>query len=887
MIYFCCSQQRRLLVNAHATLNGIDRVEVVDKEYDVPGFRQFRQKELRVYFIKVPDPINQAAVLNANRLSVRISGGESITGIAVDSAGWQAAEGYLRVRLSAYGDHSSYTLHLVEKTTGQNPPFDPMPGLDPRLSLVDFHFKVECPSEFDCAAACDCASVSGEIPELDYLAKDYTSFRRLMLDRLSLISPDWQERNTADLGVTLVELLAYAGDHLSYRQDAVATEAYLGTALHRISMRRHARLLDYAMHEGCAARTWIRVCLTATAPAGGVLLPRNSVLDRDWAGLEAAPCFAVRPAESAILAASAESLAAIIAAERPVIFEPLHDAVLHREHNEMRFYTWGDSECCLPAGAVKASLKGAFPHLVPGLVLVFAETVGPHTGHPQDADPSRRHAVRLVEVNGVSLKGWLVGEIPGTRTDPVTGEDYTDIRWEGADALPFPLCLSSVDEDNGAVSDVSVAWGNIVLCDHGVSLPGRESLGKVPEANPVLVPVGAACGHCHEEESPGAVVRFRPQLRHDGLTHAVPVPRSFHPWLPPDLPASQALLHDSDESLRAALPAIRLRDGSRLWSPQRDLISSAGTTPDFVAEIANSGRATLRFGDDANGMSPAEGAEFYARFRSGNGTAGNIGAESISQIYAPRFYDPLDWLDVEARMPLLVNAADIILKVTNPLPARGGTAPETMEEVRQYAPQAFRSQRRCVTPEDYATRADQHPMVQRAAATLRWTGSWYTIFLTIDRIGGLAVDAAFEEEISDFLEPWRMAGHDLEIDAPSFVSLEITLRVCVKPSYFRSDVKRALLTVFDARRHSDGTRGFFHPDNFTFGDSVYLSAVLATAQSVDGVQHVEPTVFRRQGETATFVPDKLTTERLEIPRLENNPAFADHGIIGFNMKGGR
>jgi hypothetical protein len=45
--------------------------------------------------------------------------------------------------------------------------------------------------------------------------------------------------------VALVETLAYVGDHLSYTQDAVATEAYLGTARRRTSLRRHARLLDY------------------------------------------------------------------------------------------------------------------------------------------------------------------------------------------------------------------------------------------------------------------------------------------------------------------------------------------------------------------------------------------------------------------------------------------------------------------------------------------------------------------------------------------------------------------------------------------------------------------------------------------------------------------
>ena len=92
---------------------------------------------------------------------------------------------------------------------------------------------------------------------IDYLAKDYASFRRLMLDRLSVLVPDWRERNPADSWSTLVELLAYAGDHLSYFQDAVATEAYLGTARRRISVRRHARLVDYAMHEGCNARAWV------------------------------------------------------------------------------------------------------------------------------------------------------------------------------------------------------------------------------------------------------------------------------------------------------------------------------------------------------------------------------------------------------------------------------------------------------------------------------------------------------------------------------------------------------------------------------------------------------------------------------------------------------
>ena len=83
-----------------------------------------------------------------------------------------------------------------------------------------------------------------------------------MLDRLSVIEPNWRERNPADIHMALVELLAYVGDYLSYYQDAVATEAYLGTARKRLSVKRHVRLLDYFLHEGNNARAWVLLKVT-------------------------------------------------------------------------------------------------------------------------------------------------------------------------------------------------------------------------------------------------------------------------------------------------------------------------------------------------------------------------------------------------------------------------------------------------------------------------------------------------------------------------------------------------------------------------------------------------------------------------------------------------
>ena len=113
-------------------------------------------------------------------------------------------------------------------------------------------------------------------PDIDYLARDFSGFRRLLLQRLSHLMPDWHETHPADLSHTLVEILAYAADQLSYYQDAVATEAYLGTARRRVSVQRHARLLDYTLHEGCNARVWVHIQVNAEVelPAGTKILTR-------------------------------------------------------------------------------------------------------------------------------------------------------------------------------------------------------------------------------------------------------------------------------------------------------------------------------------------------------------------------------------------------------------------------------------------------------------------------------------------------------------------------------------------------------------------------------------------------------------------------------------
>jgi predicted phage baseplate assembly protein len=321
-----------------------------------------------------------------------------------------------------------------------------------------------------------------------------------------------------------------------------------------------------------------------------------------------------------------------------------------------------------------------------------------------------------------------------------------------------------------------------------------------------------------------------------------------------------------------ALPEIFLKSvrnaNVATWQPKKDLLDSEPDATEFVVEIETDGTAFLRFGDDRLGVRPEPMTTFTATYRVGNGVSGNVGAESLVHI---------------------VTDLTEVVEIRNPLPAHGGIEPESMEDVRQRAPSAFRTQERAVTPEDYAEVTERHPSVQRAAATFRWTGSWHTVFLTVDRQGGSAVDDVFEQDMRSHVERYRMAGYDLEIDGPRFVSLEIDMHVCVKPDYFRSDVKAALLKVFSNGILPDGRKSVFHPDNFTFGQPVYVSPLYAAAQAVSGVASVLITVFQRQGkpDPKPLAVGMLPMGRLEIARLDNDPNFVERGVFRLTIGGGK
>lgn len=812
-------KQRRTALSTHSYLKGIDFIEVKkDPTKKIDNYY------LELYFIS--EAPNADMITPDN---IRFSKGDRPTKLRVKDRGIEKEENshYWKLSFEArffekdnadYIDLlATYTLTLVN-----------IPHIDPFFNQVIFIFQVEKPAAIDPLAA-TVSKQSSETagPEIDYLARDYQGFRKLMLNRMSLLIPKWQANNSVDPGVIIVEALAYAADQLSYFQDAVATEAYLGTARRRVSVKRHARLLDYMMHEGCNARVWVQI--QVKAEAGQVQLSQGVPL-------------LSRMANQTTHIVSETTNYQQIMAKSPMVFEILYPVTLFSEHNALNFYSWEADEFTLPQGATKATLEGLLNNLQVGDVLIFEQVKGTKTGMKEDVGVTQRHAVRLTKV---IYRQDALGNFTESDNTAVDIVDITDIEWHVQDALPFAFPVATVI-GNRRLTNITVALGNIVLADHGRSITQELEPNIVPERG-----------------------YYRPSLKHSNITFKVP----FDVLMSESLPAHASL----QQKPRMAQPVIELKQGLKQekinWTVRPDLLSSNRFARDFVIEVENNRQVFVRFGDGNFGRQPSAGAIFQADYRIGNGSIGNIGAETLAHI---------------------VVTEELVTKignVRNPLPAQGGLEPERLEQVRQHAPQLFWRQQRCVTEQDYAEVATQHPEVKRAAASLHWTGSWHTIYIAVDRKTNLPIDSTFKKEFMQFIRQFRMINHDIHITTPHLISLDIALVVHMKPGYFPNVVKQQLLKHFSNYDLPSGQRGFFHTDNFGYGKSVYLSQMVTEAMSIPGVAWIDTKSFRTRFQRWNQAAERTHIEagyipigKLEIVQLDNNPAAPENGRLEFFME---
>jgi hypothetical protein len=330
---------------------------------------------------------------------------------------------------------------------------------------------------------------------------------------------------------------------------------------------------------------------------------------------------------------------------------------------------------------------------------------------------------------------------------------------------------------------------------------------------------------------------------------------------------------DSDGSPLAPSPGLATlcrptlaEDLRRLvWLPRFDLLDSGPTDGHFVVEIDDEGHAHLRFGDGLFGRRPAVGASLRVDYRVGNGTAGNVAAESIAHA---GFY----------------RGQGAACRVRNPLPATGGIDPEPSEDIRTFAPHAIRSElQRAITAEDYERLVMRNfrDAVQRVKASLRWTGHEYEALVAVDPWEHEQASGDLVRQISRYLARYRRIGHELRVVPARRVPLALTLSVSVEDESLTDYVAVELNELFSNRRLRDGGEAFFHPDRVTFGEGVYVSRIVAAAAQIAGVRNV---VIKRLSrldadDLAVLSVGVLWLGSDEIAQLANDPAMRELGEL--------
>ena len=795
----------------------------------------------------------------------RLRAGRAVGQVQVDSTGTppnaaitqpDPTAPILHLIVRPVGDYSTYTLSL-------NSAGIVAAVIDPLFAEIRFKFRPGC-FNINCAPGWAPALPPQEEPVIDYLAKDYNSFRQTMITAVSRRVPGWEPTSEADLDMVLADLFSVAADELSDYQDRVMNEAYVASARKRVSLARHARLMDYHIHQGSQASTWLALEIEHdTGQKSFELQPGLRV----WAGDKRTGVFEQETDTSAEFISRYDGTRKV-----------------HQYLNNIGLYTWSDTITALKAGSVRADLKlyrkfylndpnppiavttQAAAEEVRDLIrnqrirhLLIQEHRNPRTGLIPGRNPAKRQVLTLVADGAEAIH------------DPVTNEWLVRVHWEKSSALQFDYCFTvDCPSDNpatasGAVQNVSLFHGNVVEVFHG-----RKQTTIFKDEGTEL-----------KTTDPAKPLEFHYERTRWGTICRLPsVPLAYRQTPPGgDIPPMSTL-------------DVSVDPGADTWDEVSSLIHSDDSSENgdhFVVETDENRRSCLRFGNGTNGRELPAGAEVTCTYQYGLPLDGNVGADTIVNFAA----------DTVIASPV---APAIVLRACwNPFDVTNGIDREPTTEIIRRVPEAYRyRQLRAVTLDDYVRRAEEIQGVSRAAAQYAWTGSWRTVRITIDPVGTTELSYQLRQNVADYLNAIRLIGEDLEIRPPAFVPLEINVILCAEPDVWPEDIQFVLEQEFSAGWTPDGRKGFFHPDEWTFGQPLYASQIIGRALQVQGVEHAVGQKIISGGTdkwisvsikrwNSPFAPAESLTQLApnEIILVESDSDHLEHGSITFQVKGGR
>ena len=626
-------------------------------------------------------------------------------------------------------------------------------------------------------------------PRLD--DRDFQSLFQEARNRIPRYLPEWTDWNDSDPGITLLQLQAWLAETILFRLNQLPDLNYV----------KFLQLLGVEQRPAQPARASLTFVLKDKVDAPDVLIERRTIVGVSARDLEEPLSFETDRTLRAISAKLA------VLATVPNVAAPASGAtasqlpVLVSEANNFTgrtFAPFGDPV------AQNAALLFGFQSNLP----FSREEIGLHFFLAEEGKTLLAAAPEATcqgQAQGPSLLRWEWWDGAKWAGLDVTGDETLNLTRSGQVFFRVPgqapavsygqLGLPIFQED-----DESYYWLRVVA--------GDIAYDKAPRVDRVLTnTVTATAARTVFDEVAGAS---------DGKPGQVMALR-HRPLL-----AEPALLLEVDEG-----------SGPQPW---REVSDFYGARPDDAVYVLNRATGEITFGDGRRGRIPVAGqSNVIAReYRYGGGRAGNVGAETVTDLATP------------------IPEVDF---VTNYRPAEGGADEETLEETMLRGPRAaLKTRDRAVTLEDFALLAAETPgaLVARAhafvATPVVQTGDGGGRIINVVVLPSSQAAKPVPSEVTldlvcRYLDQRRLITTQVCVQGPTYHDIEVSLEVKARDSADLKAVKNAI-----AARLSQ----YFHPltggeeqTGWPFGRDAYYSELVREIMVLPGVLRVESMALRK------------------------------------------